>query len=113
VHNAGGHAEGRRSITNHPNGTLISPSSRRRQPLTTLIGGTSTDGTVVIGAPNASTWTNPTGTYPALVKVGSEVMEVTGGAGTAILSVNRGALGTAAAAHASGATLSDVTVTVA
>jgi hypothetical protein len=80
----------------------------------TLIGGiASTDGTVVIGAPSASTWTNPTGMYPALVKVGSEVMEVTGGAGTAILSINRGVLGTAAAAHASGATLSDVTVTVA
>ena len=45
-------------------------------------------------------------------QVDSEVMLVRGGDGTVALSVDRGVYGTTAAAHSSGATIADVTVTV-
>ena len=75
----------------------------------TLIGDSAAQDTVVIIAP---AYVLPT-SYPAIVQCESELLEVTGGAGDVHLSVNRGFGGTAAADHASGSTLSDVTPTYA
>ena len=58
---------------------------------------------------NLPTWSSPNGNYPALMRIDNvETVEVTGGSGTAILSVNRGAWGTTPAAHSSGVFIEDV-----
>lgn len=50
------------------------------------------------------------GEYPCRLLVDSEIVYVTGGAGTAVLSVNRGGDNTAKAAHTSGTTIADAPV---
>lgn len=49
-----------------------------------------------------------TGGYPALLQIEDENVAVRGGAGTALISVDRGVDGTTKAAHASGVTLEDI-----
>lgn len=49
-----------------------------------------------------------TGGYPALLQIEDENIAVRGGAGTALISVDRGVDGTTKAAHASGTTLDDI-----
>ena len=60
------------------------------------------DGQIVV----APAYVLPSG-YPGRMKVDSEIVHVTGGAGTTTISVDRGQAGTVKATHATGATLSD------
>jgi hypothetical protein len=74
----------------------------------TLIGAITASQSVITVAP---AWIK-TGAYPCLMKCESEVVEVTGGEGTVLLSVNRGTYGTAAVVHATNTAIADATVTV-
>ncbi|MCC7367013.1 MAG: tail fiber domain-containing protein [Chloroflexi bacterium] len=58
-----------------------------------------------------ASFTLPGGSYPCRIRVDSETMIVTGGAGSGFLSVQRGVDGTAPAAHDAGATVYDDTDT--